>query len=147
PAMDAVIHPETGEIVCNRTLFDPSFDCVPINLLGSGLATPEAIDYVTEGIKAAHTVNRARAVEVSADGELFQGWAGPISLAFGAAYREDTLSQVVPDPTNPTNDPDYVAVPFNDPSIGIRGIPPGFVGVNSGIQFSVIPDFSGRVNV
>jgi iron complex outermembrane recepter protein len=101
PAMDAVRHPTTGEIVCNRTLYDPSFHCVPINLLGSGRASPEAVAFVTDAIKAAHTVNRQRVFEVSADGEIFEGWAGPISLAFGAAYREDTLSQIVDDPTNP----------------------------------------------
>ena len=147
PAMDAVRHPVTGEIVCNRTLFDPSFRCVPINLLGSGLASPEAIAFVTEGIKSAHTDNVQHVIEVSADGEIFDGWAGPISLAFGAGYREDTLEQVVYDPTNPTNDPSFVAVPFNNPAIGYRGIPAGFVGVNSGIQFSIMANFLGKVSV
>ncbi len=147
PAIDAVRHPTTGEIVCNRTLYDPSFRCVPINLLGSGRATPEAIAFVTEGIKAAHTNNRQRVFEVSADGEVFAGWAGPISLALGATYRQDSLVQIVDDPTNPTNDPNFVAVPLNDPNVGYRGIPAGFLGVNSGIQFSVIPNFRGDVNV
>ena len=45
------------------------------------------------------------------------------------------LAQRVDDPSNPTNDPTFVAVPFNDPSVGIQGIPLGFAGVNSGVQF------------
>ncbi len=147
PAMDAVRHPTTGEIVCNRTLFDPSFRCVPINLLGSGRASPEAIAFVTEGIKSAHTDNEQEVIEVSADGEIFEGWAGPISLAFGAGYRKDKLQQVVYDPTNPTNNPDFVAVPVNNPAIGYRGIPAGFAGVNSGIQFSIMANFLGEVSV
>ena len=147
PAMDAVRHPVTGEIVCNRTLFDPSFRCVPINLLGSGRASPEAIAFVTEGIKSAHTDNRQRVIEASADGQIFDGWAGPISLAFGAGYREDTLSQIVYDPTNPTNDPSFVAVPVNNPAIGYRGIPAGYAGVNSGVQFSIMANFLGEVSV
>jgi iron complex outermembrane recepter protein len=146
-AMDAVENPANGQIVCNRTLFDPSFRCVPINLLGAGRASPEAIAYVTEGVKTATTVNRQEVVEVSADGNILDGWAGPVSLAAGIAYRKDTLNQVTVDPSNPTNDPSYVAVPVNNPAIGIRGIPLGFAGVNSGVQFSIVPNFTGEVTV
>lgn len=147
-AMDAVVDPGTGEIVCNRTLFDPSFDCVPIDLLGPGRASTEAIAYVTEGTKARTTTNRQRVFEVTAETDILDGWTGsPIALATGVTYREDTLEQIVVDHTNPANDPDFVAVPVNDPSNGIRGIPLGFAGVNSGVQFSIIPNFSGRVAV
>jgi outer membrane receptor protein involved in Fe transport len=147
-ALDAVVNPATGEIVCNRTLFDPSFRCVPINLLGAGRASPEAIAYVTEGVKTATTVNKQRVLEVSADGSILDGWgAGPVSLAAGIAYREDTLNQVTIDPTNPTNDPSYVAVPVNNAALGIRGVPLAFAGVNSGVQFSIVPNFSGKVTV
>ena len=147
-AMDAVVNPANGQIVCNRTLFDPSFRCVPINLLGAGRASAEGIAYVTEGSKIATTVNHQRVIEVSADGDILDGWgAGPISLAAGIAYREDELAQATQDPTNPTNSPSYVAVPFNNPAVGIRGIPLGFVGVNSGVQFSIVPNFNGRVTV
>lgn len=146
-AMDAVINPSNGQIVCNRTLFDPSFACVPINLLGAGRASPEAIAYVTEGVKTATTVNRQQVVEVSVDGDILEGWAGPVSLAAGISYRKDTLNQVTIDPTNPTNDPNYVAVPVNNPALGIRGVPLGFAGVNSGVQFSIVPNFSGEITV
>ncbi len=146
-AMDAVLNP-AGQIVCNRTLFDPSFRCVPIDLLGAGRASPEAIAYVTEGVKTATTVNRQQVLEVSADGNILDGWgAGAVSLAAGISYRKDTLNQVTIDPTNPTNDPSYVAVPVNNPALGIRGVPLGFAGVNSGVQFSIVPNFSGEIDV
>ncbi len=147
-AMDAVVDPATGTVVCRHTLFDPSFRCVPIDLLGAGRASPEAIAYATEGVKTAETVNRQRVLEGQAEGDVAGGWgAGPVSLAFGASYREDTLAQSVSDPTNSGNDRSYVAVPANNPGIGIQGIPLGFAGVNSGVQFSIIPSFSGEVAV
>lgn len=147
-AMDAIADPVMGDVVCRRTLFEPSFGCVPIDLLGAGRASSEAIAYVTEGTKTATTVNRQRVLELSADGDVGDGWgAGPVSLAVGATYREETLAQTVLDPTNPGNDPQHVAVPVNDSSSGIQGIPLGFAGVNSGVQFSIIPNFSGGVAV
>ena len=147
-AMDAVVDPATGAITCRRNLYAPATRCVPIDLLGAGRASPEAIAYVTEGIKTADTLNRQNVFELSVDGEVFRNWKpGPISLAFGVAWRRDELSQHVADPSNPTNDPNFVAVPLNDPDAGIQGIPLGFAGVNSGVQFSIIPDFSGSVTV
>lgn len=48
-ALDAVVDPGTGEIVCYAALQDPAnwSDCVPLNLLGAGNASQAAIDYVT----------------------------------------------------------------------------------------------------
>ncbi|MEJ0039901.1 MAG: TonB-dependent receptor [Gammaproteobacteria bacterium] len=147
-ALDAVVDSSTGTIKCRRTLVDPSFACVPINLFGPGRASPEAIAYVTEGVKTANDVNTQHALEFTVDGEILKTRsAGPVSLAFGAAYRRDKLTQSVYDPSNPTNSPTFVAVPFNNPSLGIQGIPPGFAGMSSGVQFSGLPDFSGAISV
>lgn len=147
-AMDAVVDPGTGGITCRRNLFDPGFGCVPINLLGPGRATAQAIAYVTDGVKTANTVNTQDAFELSMDGEIFRNRGpGPVSLAFGVAYRKDELRQTVQDPSNPTNDPKFAAVPRNNPAIGIQGIPLGFAGVNSGVQFSIVPTFSGSGSV
>ena len=38
--------------------------------------------------------------EVSANGDLFAAWAGPITLAIGASYRKESIRQVVQDTTN-----------------------------------------------
>ena len=47
-ALDAVVDPGTGDIVCYAALQDPAnwSDCVPLNLFGAGNASPEALDYV-----------------------------------------------------------------------------------------------------
>jgi len=145
-AMDAVVDPSTGAVTCNVNLANPGYGCIPINLLGSGRASQQAIDYVTGGVKTANTVNKQNAFEFTVDGELFKNWApGAISVAAGVAYRKDELTQVVDDPSNPTNSPTFVAVPRNDPTRNIRGIPVGFAGVNSGVQFSIVPNFSGEI--
>ncbi len=70
-----------------------------------------------------------------------------MSVAGGIAYRKDELSQTgAMDPSNPTNDTFFRAVPLNDPTRGIRGVHSGgFVGVNSWSQFSIVPNFSGDI--
>jgi iron complex outermembrane receptor protein len=149
-AMDAVVDPATGAITCRVNLFQPGYGCIPINLLGAGRASPEAIAYVTEGVKTAYLTNTQDAFEAAVNGKVFENWwkPGPVSVAFGVDYRHNTLKQNVVDPTNPTNDPTFVAVPRNNPAIGIQGIPPqGFAGVNSGVQFSIQANFSGVIDV
>lgn len=148
-AMDAVVDPRTGAITCRVNLFQPNYGCVPINLLGAGRASEEALEYVTEGVKTAYLTNKQDAFEAAINGELFKdSWKpGPIAVAFGVDYRHSTLEQNVVDPTNPTNSPTYVAVPRNNPAIGIQGIPATFAGVNSGVQFSIQANFRGKIDV
>jgi outer membrane receptor protein involved in Fe transport len=59
-AIDAVVDPATGEIVCYAALQDPAnwSDCVPLNLFGAGNASQEAIDYVT-GLDAGTVVTNS----------------------------------------------------------------------------------------
>lgn len=46
-ALDAVVDPDTGDVVCRSTLFSDVFDgCQPINLFGEGNASAEAMDWV-----------------------------------------------------------------------------------------------------
>jgi outer membrane receptor protein involved in Fe transport len=148
-AMDAVVDPTTGSITCRVNLVQPGYGCVPIDLLGAGRASPQAIAYVTEGVKTAYLTNTQDAFEASVNGKVLDGWwkPGPIAVAFGVDYRRNTLKQNVTDPTNPTNDPSFVAVPRNNPALGIQGIPPGFAGVNSGVQFSIQANFRGVIDV
>jgi iron complex outermembrane receptor protein len=148
-AMDAVVNPANGSITCRVNLVQPGYGCIPIDLLGAGRATPQAIAYVTAGTKTAYLTNTQDAFEATADGTVYKGWgAGPIAVAFGVDYRHSTLTQNVTDPTNPTNNPNFVAVPLNNPALGIQGIPAhGFAGVNSGVQFSIQANFHGEINV
>ncbi len=136
-AMDAVVNPANGAIVCNSTLHNPTNGCVPINLLGAGRVTPQALSYVL-GDKLGFATVHQRFAELSANKEIFQGWgAGPVALALGASWRRDSLSQSA-DPADGT-----LFVPQNDPANGIRGIPGGFVGNNFVHQFSGFPSLSG----
>jgi iron complex outermembrane recepter protein len=148
-AMDAVVDPATGAITCRVNLYQPGYGCVPIDLLGAGRATPQAIAYATAGTKTAYLTNTQDAFEASIDGKLFKNREqGPVAVAFGVDYRHNTLRQNVVDPTNPTNDPHSMAVPLNNPALGIQGIPPaGFAGVNSGVQFSIQANFHGVIDV
>lgn len=148
-AMDAIVDDATGAITCRVNTIQPGYGCVPINLLGAGRASPEAIAYVTEGVKTAYLTNTQDAFEASVNGKVLDGWwkPGPIAVAFGVDYRRNTLKQNVIDPTNPTNSPTYVAVPVNNPALGIQGIPGGFAGVNSGVQFSIQANFRGVIDV
>jgi iron complex outermembrane recepter protein len=116
-ALDAVRNPANGQIVCRSTL-DPSaninpdnFDqpastftpganspCRPLNFLGNGVASQEALDFVL-----ADNTNRSKVQQhvvsgsVSGDfGALFEMPGGPIGFAVGAEYRKEK-SRDVPD--------------------------------------------------
>src|SRR5690606_22533170 len=122
--------------------------CVPLNLLGEGRASPEAIAYATEGTKRVNADLEQTFSELVMNGEIWSGRsAGPTSIAFGASFREDTIEQVVGDVTNPTNDPDVIVVPFHDPARGIQGIPLAFAGSDTGFQFSTSPNIDGGFQV
>ena len=153
-ALDAVSAAD-GSIQCRAALFNPAEygNCVPLNLMGAGRASAEAIDYVlgrddgtNQKVQAADL--QQDVVDLAMSGEVFDGWgAGPISTAFGVAYREDSISQKIRDYTNPTNDPNNQAVPVNMPSQGIQGIPGTFAGHQSGYQFSSAQSFDGKIIV
>src|SRR5690606_31199565 len=104
--------------------------------------------WATEGTKRVRADLEQTFTELVMNGEVLDGRrAGPTSVAFGASFREDTIEQVVDDITNPTNDPDFVAVPFNDPACGIQGIPLAFQGTATGFQFSTSPNIDGGFQV
>ncbi len=140
-AMDAVVDPANGAIVCRSTLYNPSNGCVPIDLFGVGNASPEAKQYVL-GNKYGFATVHQRFGEVSAARDVYQGWgAGPVSLAVGASYRKDSLDQYA-DPADYTE-----FVPQNDPAIGIQGIPQAFAGNPFVYQFSSYPSIAGEYSV
>lgn len=87
-ANDAVRDPVSGRIVCRSTLTDPTNGCVPYNVMGIGVNSAAAIDYVTE---TGYTLIRLvqDVASVSASGEPFSTWAGPVSLAFGGERRRE----------------------------------------------------------
>lgn len=118
-AIDAVVDPATNRVTCRinlpgETIIDPnnyaeilqvrgetvtgqplSFQpgqCLPLNILGSGVASQQAIDWVM-----ADSVTRARSEQhvvsgsLSGDlGFLFDLPGGPIGFAVGAEYRKES---------------------------------------------------------
>ena len=149
-AMDVVTGP-SGQPVCRVTLFisGPFDDCVPINLIGGNASvTPEAADYVLDNGKIARGRTTENDAEVTLRGDLTQGGdvLGPITAAFGASWRQQTLGVRTIDPCDEfpctasgvrlsdlgLMSPDLRGVlPETDPVNGIPGlrfVPPGFAG-------------------
>ena len=89
-ATDAIVDPDSGEVVCRSTLTDPSNGCIPLNRLGVGVGSDEALSYVLgQPRRIQEFVQDVAAVNFST-GDI-EGWAGPISIAFGAEYRHEQM--------------------------------------------------------
>lgn len=86
-----------GRIVCSVNAdADPANDdpaCVPYNPFGIGVNSPAVIDYITETGWADQELTQD-VVAISASGQPFSSWAGPISLAFGAEHRREKVEGV-----------------------------------------------------
>jgi iron complex outermembrane receptor protein len=175
-------------------------NCQPLNLFGRGNASSAAIDWVTGfdpnvpvtvnpyvasegrvvdwtysyvGDESKHRLVTLKqtVAELTASGELAQGWAGAIVGAVGAHYRKETLDQrVQASQGNPAADPAWYPVFCNDPgfgpqcpagalaaqvdsgfrppgTIGVRGVPAGVANNLVEIQFSNVPFIQGEYDV
>jgi len=96
-ATDAVVNPANGQIVC-RVNIDASTandlpGCVPFNLMGTGVNSQAAIDYVT-GTGYALIYLQQDVMAASASGNPFSTWAGPVSLAFGGEHRIEKVGGI-----------------------------------------------------
>jgi outer membrane receptor protein involved in Fe transport len=171
--------PACNVTVTTRNTANPIYqDCVPLNLFGRGQASAAAVDWVTgfepgvpihaDGFLSAteslshdyvSSADKRRVIgiqqdvwEVSADGEISDGWgAGPITMAFGYGFREESFDQVVEvGPGGNINaDPRARPVMANAPALGIRGVPGGAAasGNSVEIQFSNVPFARGEQDV
>jgi iron complex outermembrane receptor protein len=156
-------------------------DCVPLNLFGRGQASPAAVDWVTgfeagvpihaDGFLSAtesiphdyiSSADKRRVIaikqdvwEFSADGQIAEGWAGPITMAFGYGFREESFDQVVEvGPggninADPRARPVMASTPANTAQFGVRGVPGGALasGNSVEIQFSNVPFARGEQDV
>ena len=86
-ALDAVRDPKTGTIVCRVTL-NTGERCVPWNYLGIGVNDKLAENYL---FGDPHINQRAvqNVAAASLTGNPFSTWAGPVSLAFSAEWRQE----------------------------------------------------------
>ncbi|OYY73189.1 TonB-dependent siderophore receptor [Sphingomonas sp. 28-63-12] len=103
-ATDAVVAPAgnasgiaAGTIVCRSrlTLANVNNGCVPINRIGVGGITPEALNYVLYGglqpLRKQTLKQDVAAINFSTN-SLFENWSGPVSFATGAEYRRESVS-------------------------------------------------------
>lgn len=95
-AVDAVRNPATGAIVCRSTLTAPTNGCVPLNVFGNGVATPEAQRYV-HGTASQDSNVQLDVVSFDATGTLFTLPAGDVSVAFGGDYIKNKASSTQDD--------------------------------------------------
>lgn len=75
-------------------------NCVPLNRLGLGVANPAAIPYVLGDPYREQTLEQI-AAGVNLSTTPFATWAGDVSIAVGAEYREEKIDGFVPDEFQP----------------------------------------------
>ncbi|KQN06676.1 TonB-dependent receptor [Sphingobium sp. Leaf26] len=85
-ALDAV-RDSSGNIVCRAALTDANTACRPLNILGTGTADQAAIDYVFGNTARVVYTTKLDSAGASLRGDLFETWAGPVSVAVGAEAR------------------------------------------------------------
>jgi outer membrane receptor protein involved in Fe transport len=97
-AVDAVVAPAgnaagvaAGTIVCRSTLTNPANGCKPLNIFGVGNASSDAVNYVT-GTAHLTALYKQHVAEASIQGDVFNTWAGPVSVAAGASYRYEAIN-------------------------------------------------------
>ena len=90
-AIDAVVNPATGSIVCRSTLTNPNNGCVPYNLFGTGVNSAAAINYVEPTVPTQHLGLAEDVFSGQLSGEPFSDWAGPVSVAAGISHRSESV--------------------------------------------------------
>jgi outer membrane receptor protein involved in Fe transport len=132
-AVDAVLDPGTGRIVCSSTLVEGPNGCVPLNMFGAGSPSDEAIDWILGSAIQDQRITQ-HFTEAMIQGEPFSLWAGDVSIAVGGAYRKETLEQT-------TNAESLLAMPelpgqdvYPDiPSANYRGLPAAYAAPRVGV--------------
>ncbi|MCW2369031.1 TonB-dependent receptor plug domain-containing protein [Sphingobium sp. B11D3D] len=89
-----------GTPICRSTLTNPTNGCQPLNLIGAGRFSQEALAYVT-GTSMLDLKITQQVAALDVQGDLIDLWAGPLSLAAGAEYRRDEVKGST-DPLSPT---------------------------------------------
>ncbi len=92
-AIDAVLDPATGRVVCRVKLTNPSSACVPFNVFGEGVATKASQDYLW-GSSYRYERFRQNVAAATLRGEPFSSWAGPVSIAVGAEHRKESVTGI-----------------------------------------------------
>jgi iron complex outermembrane receptor protein len=121
-AIDAVRSPTTGAIICRSTLTNPTDGCVPFNVMGQGVNSAAAQNYVT-GTPHRNQKISQKNFAATISGEPFSTWAGPVSVASGFEWRKDSISGTV----NAVAGGFLVDSPSFQPTIGSQSVAEGFI--------------------
>jgi len=144
-AVDVVTGPN-GLPMCRSTLTNPTNGCVPLNVMGIGVASSGALNYVV-----GHTTLDQRIIQdefqATVSGEPFSTWAGPVSVAFGFDHRRERGAGVN-DPLSSVNSYYYGNY---KPIIGSFKVTEGFfetvVPLATDMAFAKSLDFNGAIRV
>jgi outer membrane receptor protein involved in Fe transport len=94
---------QVGSIVCRSSLTNPTNGCVPLNIMGTGVQSQGAVDYINDNNDWTFVNLQQDSAGASMQGKL--PWdllgAGAPSIAFGAEYRKEAI--VATAAYNPTN--------------------------------------------
>ena len=87
-----IIDPDNYDDVPVSFTAGPGSGCVPLNLLGNGVASQAAIDWMTrESLSSSKVTQQVVSGSISGDfGALFELPGGPVGFALGAEYRKET---------------------------------------------------------
>jgi iron complex outermembrane receptor protein len=96
-AIDAVVNPANGQIVCRSSLTDPNNGCKPWNPMGLGVNSDlTRLDWMNNDGEGSwqNGLVQQTVYSTSIAGEPFELWAGPVSLALSAEHRVDKVNAV-----------------------------------------------------
>jgi outer membrane receptor protein involved in Fe transport len=143
-AVDSVLNPATGQPVCRSTLTDPANGCVPANVFGQGSVSAAAVAYYT-GTSWVLQDQKQDVYAFKVDGSPFGLWAGPVSTAFGAEYRKETIN-VTSDPISRSSGWRQINT---QPLKGTYNVKEGFLEVGvpllKDLPFASLLDINGAV--
>ena len=88
-ALDAVISPTSGQIVCQASIANPTAygDCAPLNPFGPTAASAASLDYIY-GTTHYSAVTVMNDISGHVAGSPFDTWAGPLNMALSAEWRK-----------------------------------------------------------
>lgn len=148
--LDAVVHPDTGAIVCASTLIQPNNGCVPVNIFGQNNVSAEARAWLHDLMYTDARIQQ-HATEFVANGEVWEGFgAGPVLMAAGANWRSDSIDQISGDAIGSPLGPDGEGPVTNLDENGnplYRGLPAIYQNTRAVIDRVGAASFNGSVDV
>ena len=125
-------------------------DCEPVNMMGRSNQSDAAMDYIfSSRTKTGISTQKMDFAELLSTGTIMEGWAGPISGALGATWRDSSIKQIiVDDAIDALGAPCNVTLP--DGTVVVRGIAPSIscsATADNLHRFSGQPEFEGGFDV